>query len=116
MADIRSVATAWEARATDMNSYDVRSADKKRITSAELARVLEPTYIRQFPRTDGWGNEFQFVVSDFEEGRASRYSIRALGSDGRPDRNLSLSGITNDVADDIVFSNGSFIRYPESAG
>jgi type II secretory pathway pseudopilin PulG len=121
MADIRSVATAWEARATDTNSYDVKSAaiphsGRKAITPAELAHVLEPTYIRHLPRTDAWGNELQLLVSDFDQGRANTYSIRALGSDGRPDRDLSLSGITKDPADDVVFSNGSFIRYTERAG
>ena len=121
MADIRSIATAWEARATDTNSYDLESAaiphnGRKAVTTAEMAHVLEPTYIRHFPRTDGWGNEFRFLVSNFEEGRAGTYTIRALGSDGRPDRDLNLSGITKNLADDVVFSNGSFIRYPESAG
>src|SRR6266850_3740373 len=78
MADMSSIATAWQARATDINSYSVRAEHntrvgasmrmptERRVTTAELARALEPTYIRKFPRTDGWGTEFQFATGSFE--------------------------------------------------
>jgi len=81
-------------------------------------RSLEPTYVKQMPRTDGWGNEFQFTTSEFDEkGHAQRFAIRALGSDGEADRIASLdSGATTSFADDIIYADGSFVRYPESAG
>ena len=107
MADMRSIATAWEARATDRNSYAVGVS---RPTPAELARVLEPTYIRQMPRQDAWGTEFHLMST------ADTYTIRALGSDRRADRVATLSGVTTNFSDDIVFSDGVFVRYPEEAG
>jgi len=111
MADIRIIATAWEARATELNTYAIGL--ERHVTADELARVLEPKYVRTLPRKDGWGNEFQFTISD----QGQTYSVRSFGSDGKPDRGLNLaSGATTNFADDIVYSNGSFIRYPEEAG
>ena len=112
MADMRSIATAWEARATDRNSYSVGGSGDRRVSAGELARTLSPTYIRTFPRVDGWGREFEFAAT--AEGQA--YVIRSFASDGRPDRIANLSGATTDFADDIIYSNGSFVRYPENAG
>ena len=109
--DMRTIATAWEARATDFNTYVFGRNHGPRFTTAEMAAALEPTYVRHMPRTDGWDAEFQFTAND--EG----YVIRSLGSDARLDRNPTMaSGATTDFADDVIYSNGSFIRYPESAG
>jgi type II secretory pathway pseudopilin PulG len=111
MADMRSIATAWEARATDVNTYNIDH--KQQVTADDMARVLEPKYVLKLPRKDGWGNPFRFTIS----GDGQTYVIRSLGSDGRPDRNLNLaSGATKKFTDDIVYSNGSFTRYPEESG
>jgi hypothetical protein len=112
--DIRAIATAWEARATDTNFY---AAKGERVTPDELARSLEPTYINRLPRRDGWGTAFQFSIADYDKaGQAQTYTIRSFGSDGRPDRVANLSGVTKNFTDDIIYSNGSFIRYPEDVG
>jgi general secretion pathway protein G len=122
MADIRTIATAWEARSTDRDEYTIGrprpGTTSQRVSTADLARALEPKYVKQMPRADGWGNELQFTMNDVDEhGRAQGYAIRALGSDDRPDRIANMaSGATTDFADDIIYSNGSFVRYPESAG
>jgi general secretion pathway protein G len=119
MADIRSIATAWEARATDTNSYYVAGSPsvERRVSPAELARALEPQYSRRLPPKDGWGTEFQFTTSgSAKASEVQSYAIRSLGSDGRADRIATLTGTTTNFTDDIVYSNGSFIRYPESAG
>lgn len=115
MADIRAIATAWEARASDTSSYEISA--KRSVTAAELAHVLEPKYIRKLPRVDAWGKEFQFTLADYDDkGHAQSYAIRSLARDGRPDRSANLSGPSTSFEDDIVYSNGSFIRYPEAAG
>jgi hypothetical protein len=108
LADMRTIATAWEARATDFNTYFFGRNHGPRFTIEEMAAALEPTYVRHMPRTDGWETEFQFTAS--EDG----YIIRSLGSDARIDRIPTIaSGATTDFADDVIYSNGSFIRYPE---
>src|SRR5258707_13956492 len=60
MADMRTIATAWEARATDINHYNAAGA----LTSfpsidaglSNLQQYLAPTYVKSFPAKDGWGN------------------------------------------------------------
>ena len=108
MADIRSIATAWEARASDVHSYEVAPPGRT-VTTTELVRALSPKYIRTFPRVDGWGTEFQFTAN------ADTYSIRSLGNDHKNDR-AEGNGATNNFASDIIYSNGSFTQYPEDAG
>jgi type II secretory pathway pseudopilin PulG len=104
LADMRSIATAWEARATDCNTYVVTR--DRNVSYEELRRALEPKYITQLPRTDGWGNPFLFQSTDEE------YSIRAIGNDHRLDAKF-VPGPTTDFARDIVYSNGTFTAYPE---
>lgn len=115
MADMRSIAMAWEARANDIQSYAV-APRKRLVTTSELARALEPKYIRKLPRVDGWGTEFQFMSGDYDaEGRAETYVIRSLGRDHKSDR-ADASGATSNFDSDIIYSNGSFVQYPEEAG
>jgi type II secretory pathway pseudopilin PulG len=124
MADMRMMATALEARAGDTGSYSFgpvrreKAPVEQRVSLSELARALEPKYVRKVPLKDGWGTPYQVSVRDYDAaGRPQTYIIRSLGSDGRPDRVLNLaSGATTKFADDLIYSNGSFIRYPEGAG
>lgn len=126
MADIRTIATAWEARATDLNSYTVEpdrhsatgtdASDFERlhrVIPADLQRVLTPTYIRKLPLKDGWGYDFDFRTGSYKGEAAQMYALRALGSDGRDD-GIPYTGIPiKTFRDDIVFSNGSFTQFPE---
>ena len=116
MADMRSVATAWEARATDINEYTVAGAaltwpnTGADFISSKVAVALEPTYIKQVPRKDGWGTQFAGGVS----GDGQAYSIESYGKNKVDDGgNGSGGGPTTKFDCDIVFSNGSFVQYPE---
>src|SRR5438552_15443368 len=66
MADMRGVATAWEARATDMNKYNAAGTISivtnctKTFSIAQLSGALTPTYIKVLPIKDGWGNPLRF--------------------------------------------------------
>jgi hypothetical protein len=107
MRRMREIAVAWEARATDVNSYVVRDLAGGNVAPELLAGALMPTYMRDMPRTDGWDNPFLFDVS--EHGGA--YSIRSGGEDGHFDLETPR-GATYAPGADIVFSNGNFISYP----
>ena len=116
MADIRSVATAWEARATDMNTYALAGAGitipafTGAPTTAELASALSPTYIKSMPQNDAWGTQFD-VGAD-----AAAYVIASYGKDKAADEATGTSitpGATTKFDNDIIFSNGSFLVYPE---
>src|SRR3954464_5648987 len=68
MADMRTIATAWEARATDVNKYNAAgtisavTACSNSITQADLSGALAPTYIKLLPNKDGWGNTLKFYT------------------------------------------------------
>src|SRR6185503_5899530 len=58
MADMRSIATAWEARATDTNSYNAAGVTFIAPSEAITANVkgwLMSTYIKVTPEKDAWG-------------------------------------------------------------
>jgi type II secretory pathway pseudopilin PulG len=122
LADVRTIAIGWEARATDLKTYaigakgrdpvDDTKVDWKALTpvsSAALQRALQPTYVRVMPLTDGWGHPFEFAAGD------QTYAIRSLGRDGRPDVKNGVYTLarTESFDADVVYSNGSFIRGPE---
>src|SRR5215210_4403319 len=105
MADMRSVATAWEARATDTNSYTAAGvniswpAPTRDIGAIEA--MLVPTYTRKFAAYDGWGTRFQIGFSN------RSYSIESLGADQKDDgdsvTSVSAPVVTGNFDCDIVF-------------
>jgi hypothetical protein len=105
MADMRTLVTALEARAADTNEYPrVRTVD-------DLAPLLEPTYIKRMPKTDGWGNPWRY-----ESWGADHY---AIGSGGR-DRKFEKASLrqysrasTSGWDGDLVFRDGEWISWPE---
>ncbi|HET7710339.1 MAG TPA: prepilin-type N-terminal cleavage/methylation domain-containing protein [Thermoanaerobaculia bacterium] len=108
MADIRSIATAWEARATDTNSYAAAGYTwpSGTVSYGVLNGQLAPTYIKTLPSKDGWSNLYGYATST-----AQQYYIRSGGKNGI-DGTGSLGGTSNFDCD-IVYSNGSFIMFPE---
>ena len=107
MADMRSVATAWEARATDVNQYVASGALSlpSAFAITTLAPLLQPTYIKQLPQKDGWGGVFDTYAN------ANEYAIASYGKNKSKD-NFN-GGATTTFDADIVFQNGTFTQYPE---
>jgi type II secretion system protein G len=104
MADMRSIATAWEARATDTNSYNAAG-----ITWPAPSTMLSPTYIKRVPTYDGWGTQFYVGIAQ------SSYSILSAGADetATQTNNTGTVSQTSDFDCDIIFSEGNFVVYPE---
>ena len=117
MADMRTIATAWEARATDVNQYSAAGvsfpAPGTSIT-ASLKGDLEPTYVKSTPVYDGWSVAFNVGTST----DGNSYSIASAGAN----KTFEMAGTTT-VADadmttgnfdcDIIYSDGTFVVYPE---
>jgi hypothetical protein len=116
MADMRTIATAWEARDTDFHRYNAAAVafPTGGVAVDDLAANLSPTYVREFPRKDGWGNNWQFGADQpWGAGEPARsYAIISYGKDGQPQRTWAGGAITN-LDCDIIYSNGTFIQYPE---
>jgi type II secretion system protein G len=118
MADIRSIATAWEARATDMNNYGAAGASQNQLDwaggTAEsytvMAGLLTPTYIKSLPRNDGWGDGYGYITASNNQ----VYGIRSLGKDNDASATTYTAGTQTKQFDcDIVYSMGSFVEWPE---
>ena len=118
MADMRTIGTAWEARATDVNRYNAAgmTLPTGAVTTDNLTSFLSPTYCKTFPRWDGWGNNWS-LAADQAWGDSTRaaqvYVIISYGKDGTSQGSTYTSGGTSNFDCDIVYANGSFVQYPE---
>jgi type II secretion system protein G len=99
MADLRSLGTAVESYAVDNNVYPVAA------TVAALQTSVTPIYIKTMPTQDGWNNAWVVATT------TTLYTLSSNGKDGAAQ--TCTAGTTNTFADDICFSNGQFIRYPQ---
>ena len=118
MADMRAIATAWEARATDQNSYGAAGANTftwpaSNISSTTLLSLLTPTYIKSLPKTDGWNRNYGFGMDGAAGTPTQVYAIRSQGKDGAFNSGYTAGTQTNSFDCDIVYSNGAFIQWPE---
>ena len=123
MADLRTIATAWEARATDVNRYNAAGTSvflpaPGSVGLSTLTTYLAPTYVKTFPQKDGWGNNWSFGVSVpwGSSTAAQTYAIFSGGKDGT--LTVTAAGqaqvrSTTNFDCDIIYSNGSFIQYAE---
>jgi len=117
MADMRTISSAWESRATDTNNYAIAGAaltwpaPTTDITAIETA--LSPTYVKKVPVYDGWGSKFFVGYNSAGES----YSIASGGADKKITNNAAGSTTapitTNNFDCDIIFSEGTFVMYPE---
>ncbi len=111
MADMRSIATAWEARATDTNNYAAAGVTWPATSAdyiANIATLLSSTYIKVVPSKDGWGTGYAGGIS----ADAQAYTIESYGKD-KINLTSDVSGPTQKFDCDILFSNGTFVVYPE---
>lgn len=108
MADIRNIGTAIESYSVDYNQYPrVGSGDARNL----LNPYLEPTYIRRIPSVDGWNGPI-YVIGDTTAGR--EYTIWSGARNRNPTMAfLGTGGPTTSFDDDIIFTNGSFVQWPE---
>jgi hypothetical protein len=133
MAEIRTIAVAWEAFAIDHDSYLPEShglaVSSPEVHDSEtlkwsaflalqpefLREMLEPVYVREMPLADAWGQEFEFRVW-LRNGVAIGYAIRSLGADGQEDSTNDYEiGPRDSLDSDLVYSAGHFIAYPARA-
>jgi hypothetical protein len=113
--DIRVIAQAWEARASDMQSYVISgyTFPAGAVEHEALVTALRPTYLRQVPLVDGWLRDLQFAVTPAVAGSSEGgYAIRSAGRDGLFDGSYA-NGMTNDFDCDIVWADGAFVLYPD---
>jgi type II secretory pathway pseudopilin PulG len=112
IADVRTLATALEAYATDNNKYpDVSSVD-------DLRPMLVPKYIKALPTRDGWGHAIRYECVK-EQSVCTHYIIASAGKDGQFEHDDLLAyrsappGPATNFDCDIVYADGAFLEYPQ---
>ena len=105
MSDMSTIGEALEFYQIDYDEYPPANS------FGELSGYLTPNYILRLPPNDGWGNPFRYEV------KGDSYFLISLGRDGIQDAfepYPEFSESTYDFDDDIIYSEGVFIRYPEN--
>ena len=114
MADMRTIATAWEARAADVNAYNAAGLSWPAATASVTSMTfLSPTYVKKLPIYDGWSTEFR-VSSNVP----TAYTVKSYGADNLETTTATSSTgytVTHNFDCDIILSNGFFVQYPEGA-
>ncbi|MDP9360862.1 MAG: prepilin-type N-terminal cleavage/methylation domain-containing protein [Acidobacteriota bacterium] len=121
MVDMRNLASAWEARNTEAGRYNaagqangIQGCDQA-VDIDALQNALGPTYIRTFPRVDGWGTPYRAYTDQpwgISTKKAERYAIVSAGHDLVIESDPTTGPFTNFDCD-IVYSNGTFLSYPD---
>jgi type II secretion system protein G len=119
MSDMRSLATAVEAYAVDNNYYPTAASCATYPYTATAVVIddtswsqLTPTYIGNPPRRDGWQNLFGYV----RDAPGNNYLLQCRGRDGASTGfTFNGCGTTTNFNDDIIYSDGNFIQWPEGA-
>jgi len=112
MSDIQVVAVAVEQHWQEHGAYPEAG------TWPELTAQLEPTYIQHVPATDPWQGEFRYEAwtTDPGTGGPDSYGLASAAKEGKWEQ-ASLKdyeeGTTQRYADDIVYKDGAFVRWPE---
>jgi hypothetical protein len=105
-----AISVAINAYAADHNTYPSTQSME------DLAKLLEPTYIKELPRKDGWHFPIEYYGILFEKNSFNGYVIRSPGNDGKfehRDPTAYKDGPVAGFERDMVFSSGSMSQWPE---
>lgn len=106
MADMRAIGTSVEAYAVDNNMYPAAGSPVTVITSD-----TEPVYIKKMPTKDAWDTLFNYV-SGPQNSAPQEYTISSAGKNKAFETSF-IRGATTNFNNDIIFSQGSFVQFPE---
>jgi uncharacterized protein len=128
VADIRNTGTAMFSWLTDQvgaaaagssqtdEPLDEVDMDKYSALSAEeLRKILLPQYMQEVPELDGWGNPFEYYLNVENPLNQQVMSIRSPGRDGKfsTDSYTVTAFDPGDFDQDIVWTDGFFVRWPQ---
>ena len=127
MADMRSLGTGWFSWLTDVaqvsaagtQTYDFSQLSVS-LTAEELLGTLYVNssmfYVRNVPEKDGWGNLYDYAWSG-NPSAVQILGIRSFARNGVSGGDVYTVGpfASSDYEQDIIWSDGLFIRYPEGS-
>lgn len=113
MAEVRSIATATQAYATDTSQFPVQSSGGV-VLGSGAGGTLSPDYLKSLPTADPWNTSYQFY------GTTTGFAASTLGKDksqdvALTDTLLSASSMVNTTCFecDVVWVDETFIYKPE---
>jgi general secretion pathway protein G len=116
MSDMRTMATAVEAYAVDNNFYPSgQTCDATKFVAITTVMddsslsVLSPTYIANPVRRDGWS---KFMLYNTRAAN-QEYGFKSFGRDNGDSADVCTT--TTNFNDDIIYSNGGFVQWPEGS-
>ena len=129
VGDMRNVGTCWMSWLTDQVSAGAAGSSGRswdltaltQISSEELLQTLFRTqeffYCQEIPGSDAWGNGFEYYYNAITILGAQAIAIRSTGRDGVFSGTTYQVGpfVSTDYDQDMVWSDGLFIRYPAGA-
>ena len=127
MTDMRNTGTAWMSWLTDQVGSTAAGStntfgfgDLTSVTYTELVGTLRPTttffYMQEIPERDGWKGAYSFYAnSNLQASRV--FAIQSGGKDASKDTSYTVGAfVATDYNQDIVWSDGYFVRWPGSVG
>jgi len=109
MADMRSVGTALESYSVDFNFYPRVAITDASVTAWNV--YLTPTYMRRVPELDGWARAYKAKTDGAGLTAGQSYTIYSQGRNGNGA--VTALGPRSSFDDAIVFSQGTFVQWPE---
>jgi hypothetical protein len=102
MADMRNLGEAIDAYHKDSERYPPGKS-----TIEEIQKEINP-YIDNVPLQDEWGNKYLYRSDG-----STYYTIISGGKDRMIDNPSIYHGLVTSYENDIAYSNGAFVSFPE---
>lgn len=95
----------------------VQMSDFVTIEIADLQRIIEPRYMPHMPLVDGWKTSYEFYLNTDDPKIPNVMASRSIGRDRMADSDTYTAGPFNatDFDQDIVWTDGFFVRWPMAA-
>ena len=123
LANVQMTGTAMMAWLTDeaaaaaagASTNEVDLTKYASITAANLEDELVSTYMQELPELDGWKHPFDFYLDTVNPLGKQAMAIRSSGRDQKKTGDTYTPGgfETTDYDQDIVWTDGFMIRWPE---
>lgn len=101
MSHMRDIGGALDSYYLDFRTYPITES-----TVSELKKEMEE-YLGVIPMEDDWGSKFRY------QSNGMSYTIISLGKDRSLDGPRILPGLISNFSNDLVYSNGAFVCFPE---
>ena len=107
--------TGAAAAGTTTTSSSTKLSDYVPISATVLTTVLQPNYVGQLPTLDGWKHKYDYYLNVADPTNKHVMAIRSSGLDGTPTGDTYTYGsfFPTDYTQDIVWTDGFFVRWPE---